>query len=117
MTWAESKGTGLGLRRWVTRKGILWSFISVDIVTTGMQATGAGIVGRSTSKKKDPSIGNNILLAGLAIQCMAFLLFFIFFTIVVVVVGGEDLSEEKSVHFDFDVCELIGVFEDVVPFA
>ena len=83
MTWAESKGTGLGLRRWVTRKGILWSFVSFGIGTTGMQDTGAGIVGRSTSKKRDPSIGNNISLAGLVVQCAAFWMFLMLLTIVV----------------------------------
>lgn len=67
----------------MTRKGILWSFVSFGIGTTGMQDTGAGIVGRSTSKKRDPSIGNNISLAGLVVQCAAFWMFLMLLTIVV----------------------------------
>jgi hypothetical protein len=72
IAWAEASGTNLGYRWWMKRKIILWPFISADIMTTVMQVTGAGMIGGATSKQKDPTTANNILLSGLVIRSVAF---------------------------------------------
>lgn len=83
ITWAEAEGTDISSRsRFLRRKFILWTFISIDAVTTIMQVTGAGMIGGSTSKQKDPATGNNVLLAGLAIQTAAFSIFLVLLTVV-----------------------------------
>ena len=56
-------------------KIVLWVFITADVVTTIMQITGAALIGAKTSKHKDPTAANDILLAGLAIQSFCFVLF------------------------------------------
>ncbi|CZR59173.1 related to YER185w, Rta1p [Phialocephala subalpina] len=77
IAWAEPHGLRFGDgSRWCLRKrGILWFFISVDVFTTILQVTGAAMIGSKTSKQEDPTTANNILLAGLAIQSFAFLIF------------------------------------------
>jgi hypothetical protein len=83
ITWAEAEGTDISNRsRFLRRKFILLTFISVDVVTTAMQVTGAGIIGGATSKQKDPTTGNNVLLAGLAIQTAAFAVFLVLLIVV-----------------------------------
>jgi hypothetical protein len=63
---------------------VLWIFISSDVITTIIQILGAALIGSAESKQKDPTLGKNILLAGLAIQVFDFLIFLtmlsIFFT-------------------------------------
>lgn len=54
---------------------ILWTFISSDLICTLLQVTGASLVGNRTSKQKDPTNVNRILIAGLAVQLVSFLLF------------------------------------------
>jgi len=71
------------------KKVILWTFISIDVVTTVMQVAGAGLIGSSTSKQKDPSTGNNILLAGLAIQMTAFAIYLSLLTVVIFSLFGN----------------------------
>ena len=51
---------------------LLWVFIVADIVTTIIQVTGAGLIGSTTSKHKDPTTPNNIVLAGIAVQTFFF---------------------------------------------
>lgn len=80
ITWAASIGfddaaDSKERRWWLSPKLILWGFITTDVVTTVMQIAGAAIVGSSESNGKDPTKGNNILLAGLAIQTLSFTIF------------------------------------------
>lgn len=58
-------------------KKILWIFVTSDVVTTIMQICGAALIGSTQSNRKDPNTGNNILLAGLAIQVFDFFIFLI----------------------------------------
>jgi hypothetical protein len=80
--WSRSEG--YVSRAWYLKpKAILWLFISADVITTIMQIAGAALVGVSQSKKGEtsltPDVGNNILLAGLAIQTAAFTLYLILY--------------------------------------
>ena len=56
-------------------KLILWIFIVCDVVATIVQIAGAALVGSAYSNQKDPTIPNNILLAGLAFQVFSFAMF------------------------------------------
>lgn len=58
-------------------KAVLWIFITSDVATTIMQICGAALIGSAQSNRKDPNTGNNILLAGLAIQVFDFFIFLI----------------------------------------
>ena len=90
ITWAESEGTDISSRsRFLKRNFILWTFISIDVVTTIMQVTGAGMIGGATSKQKDPTTANNVLLAGLATQTAAFAIFLILLTVVTFAICGN----------------------------
>ena len=60
---------------WLSPRLILWGFITADVLTTIMQIAGAALVGSSESNGKDPHTGNNILLAGLAVQTVSFTMF------------------------------------------
>lgn len=62
-------------RWWLSRKLILWGFIAADVLTTTMQIAGAALVGSSESNEKNPAAGNDILLAGLALQTLSFTAF------------------------------------------
>ncbi|KAF1993934.1 RTA1 like protein [Amniculicola lignicola CBS 123094] len=62
-------------------KLILWIFITCDVISTVVQIVGAALIGVYESNQKDPSTGNNILLAGLAFQAFSFLIFIILFSI------------------------------------
>ncbi|KAL8750457.1 MAG: hypothetical protein Q9184_006420, partial [Pyrenodesmia sp. 2 TL-2023] len=66
---------------WLAPKVILWGFVTVDILTTIMQIAGAALIGSSQSNQKDPTTGNNILLAGLAIQSFSFTVFLVVLTL------------------------------------
>lgn len=74
IAWAKSNGHAVD-RWWLAPKPILWGFLTVDVVTTIMQITGAALIGSSQSNMKDPTTGNNILLAGLAMQSFSFTVF------------------------------------------
>ncbi|KUJ19892.1 RTA1-domain-containing protein [Mollisia scopiformis] len=88
ISWADHHGLRVGNGKyWVLRrKVILWWFISVDVVTTIVQVTGAGLIGGKTSKQEDPTTANNILLAGLAIQSFAFLIFLLLLVVIIVTI-------------------------------
>ena len=47
-------------------------FVTLDVLTTGIQIAGAALIGTAESNQKSPSTANNILLAGLAIQVFSF---------------------------------------------
>lgn len=49
-------------------KVILWFFITSDVIATITQVAGAALIGVASSKRKDPTTANNILLGGLAYQ-------------------------------------------------
>ena len=72
--WAEDEGVQLHSRI-LSRKFILWTFITADVVCTGVQIAGAALIGSRESKHKDPKVANDILLAGLAIQSFFFLIY------------------------------------------
>ncbi|KAL8868166.1 MAG: hypothetical protein Q9174_005167 [Haloplaca sp. 1 TL-2023] len=86
--WAKS--VGYTLDQWHLRpKLILWGFVTVDIVTTIMQITGAALIGKSQSDRKDPTTGNNILLAGLVIQSFSFTIFLAVWTLFRIALGSD----------------------------
>ena len=72
--WAQDEGVQLQSRI-LSRKFILWTFITADAVCTGVQIAGAALIGTRESKHKDPKVANDILLAGLAIQSFFFLVY------------------------------------------
>ena len=59
----------------LSRKAILWLFITCDAIATLIQITGASLVGSVYSNGKDPNVPNKILLAGLIFQVAAFAVF------------------------------------------
>ncbi|KAL8833575.1 MAG: hypothetical protein Q9170_004190 [Blastenia crenularia] len=80
IAWAKSNG--FVLNQWWFAPGlILWGFVTVDILTTVLQIAGAALVGSSESNQNDPTKGNNILLAGLAIQSFSFTAFLMVLTL------------------------------------
>ena len=52
-------------------------FIPCDFVSLLLQAAGGGLASTASHQNKDPSVGNNIMIAGLAIQVVTLLLFII----------------------------------------
>ena len=62
---------------------ILAIFITFDVVTTIIQIAGAASIGTAESNGKDPAPANDALIAGLAIQTAAFLVFLIIFLVVI----------------------------------
>ena len=66
---------GSKLKRFLRPKGILWVFITSDVVCTIMQIAGAALIGVKESNSESPTTANNILLAGLAVQSFTFLIF------------------------------------------
>jgi hypothetical protein len=94
--WADSEGTEISSRsRVLRRKFILWTFITIDVATTIMQVTGAGMIGGATSKQKDPTTANNILLAGLAIQTAAFAIFLVLLIVATFAICGNKRLTDK----------------------
>ena len=79
ITWTTVSGFDLasagGVARAIKPKWILWGFVSCDVVATIIQVAGAALIGASESNGKDPTVPNNILLAGLAFQTFAFTIF------------------------------------------
>jgi hypothetical protein len=56
---------------------ILIVFVVCDVIATGVQVAGAGLIGAAESNGKDPTTPNNILLAGLAFQVFTFFVFLV----------------------------------------
>lgn len=56
---------------------ILWFFVVSDVIATGVQVTGAALIGVRESNKQDPTTANNILLGGLAYQVFSLAVFVI----------------------------------------
>lgn len=56
-------------------KWILAIFITSDAVCTAVQICGAALIGVAKSNDQDATKGNNILLAGLAVQVLVFFIF------------------------------------------
>jgi hypothetical protein len=52
-------------------------FIPCDITSLVLQAVGGGIASVKTNENEDPTVGNNIMLAGLAFQVATLLIFII----------------------------------------
>ncbi|KAI9723903.1 MAG: hypothetical protein M1828_004022 [Chrysothrix sp. TS-e1954] len=85
-------------RNWLSRKPILFLFISIDAVTTILQVTGAGLVGHSESNGGDPTIGNNILTAGLAVQTAAFTCFISLLVAFRISVGRDPQIDQRLIQ-------------------
>lgn len=86
ITWADRHGFSAphrgsekkrGLRRWLHPKGILWGFVTCDVISTVIQVAGAALIGSKESKHTSATVPNNILLAGLAFQTFAFTIFLV----------------------------------------
>ncbi|KAI9652159.1 MAG: hypothetical protein M1829_001830 [Trizodia sp. TS-e1964] len=60
-------------------KLILYFFIGCDVLATVVQVAGAASIGSAESSGNDPTTANHILLAGLAFQVFAFLVFVVLF--------------------------------------
>ncbi|KAI9700924.1 MAG: hypothetical protein M1820_006685 [Bogoriella megaspora] len=75
IAWAAFEGYEVDARRWIKPKLILWGFLSFDIGTTILQIAGASLIGVRTSNHEDSTGANNILLAGLIVQSIAFFTF------------------------------------------
>lgn len=61
-------------------RAILRIFIASDVVATATQITGAALIGVRQGNREDPTIGSDILLAGLAFQVFAMGIFVILTT-------------------------------------
>ncbi|KAI9851471.1 MAG: hypothetical protein M1838_003546 [Thelocarpon superellum] len=73
--WAETEGFDVQSRRHLRPKVILWIFITIDAFTTIMQIAGAASIGTAESNGQSPDEANDVLLAGLAVQSFAFIIF------------------------------------------
>jgi hypothetical protein len=65
--------------KWTGKQGksILITFVSFDVVCTIAQVGGAGGIGAATSNGRDPSGANKAIIAGLAVQTAALLVFLV----------------------------------------
>ena len=102
IAWAATIGvngaSGEKKRRWwLSPKVILWGFITADVLTTIMQIAGAAIVGSSESNSKNPNTGNNILLAGLAMQTFSFTFFLLVLMLFRISLGKDVDARSKDV--------------------
>ena len=61
----------------LSRRKIIWIFVTSDVLATLAQVAGAALIGKSESNSESPDTGNNILLAGLCVQVFSFLIFLI----------------------------------------
>lgn len=61
----------------LSKRIILWFFITSDVIATITQVAGAALIGVAESNDKSPDKANNILLAGLVYQVFTFLLFLV----------------------------------------
>lgn len=59
------------------RRQIIAIFVASDVGATITQVAGAALIGSAESNSRSPATGNNILLAGLAVQVVSFLLFLV----------------------------------------
>ncbi|KAL8673077.1 MAG: hypothetical protein Q9168_002500 [Polycauliona sp. 1 TL-2023] len=80
----------------LSKKTILGIFITADVIATIVQVAGAALIGVSESNRKSPATGNNILLAGLAFQVFAFLVFLILLFIFIRKAGKVMLSTDTA---------------------
>ncbi|KAH7321608.1 RTA1 like protein-domain-containing protein [Rhexocercosporidium sp. MPI-PUGE-AT-0058] len=95
--WATDAGLDLSTRTVLLRKKVvLWTFITIDIFCTILQITGAGLIGGATSKGKDPSTANNILLSGLAIQTAAYFVYLLLLAVVITAIYRDSGMVQKA---------------------
>lgn len=90
---ASACGYDTTLRPWLNPKWILGGFITVDAVTTVLQIVGAALIGSFESKGKDPAKGNNILLAGLAMQSLALTVFISLVVLLRISIGRDEATK------------------------
>jgi hypothetical protein len=77
IAWAIAAGYNEKENKWLRPRAILWGFVTCDVISTVVQVAGAASIGRAESNRKDPTTPNHILLAGLAFQSFAFLIFLV----------------------------------------
>ncbi|KAL5319621.1 hypothetical protein ACEPPN_012676 [Leptodophora sp. 'Broadleaf-Isolate-01'] len=95
--WVADSGLDLGTRTvLLRRKVVLWTFITIDVLCTILQITGAGLIGGATSKGKDPSTANNVLLSGLAIQTAAYFVYLLLLTVVIAAIYRDHGMVQKA---------------------
>jgi hypothetical protein len=97
ISWARSIGFDEKRTKWLAPKAILWGFVSCDIISTVMQVAGAALIGHAESNRKDATTPNNILLAGLAFQSFAFLVFLMLLGLFI-----GSLRSDRSIGPSFD---------------
>ncbi|KAK8869655.1 hypothetical protein IAR55_000223 [Kwoniella newhampshirensis] len=107
LTLAVNNLPGAGRLLVISPRKVLAFFVTADVLTTILQIIGAALIGSSESARVSgkhsfiaPEQANNILLAGLAIQCFSFLCFLAILTIAIarsirqrttLQMGNEDL--------------------------
>ena len=87
--WAGTEGLDVESRSYLRPKLLLWVFITADVVTSIVQIAGAALIGVAENKGDSPETANNILLAGLAIQTFAFLIFLALYTAFIIVFSRD----------------------------
>ncbi|KAI4268484.1 MAG: hypothetical protein L6R38_007831 [Xanthoria sp. 2 TBL-2021] len=87
--WAANVGFETPSGFLLRPKLLLWVFITADVVTSIVQIAGAALIGVAESNKDSPVTANNILLAGLAVQTAAFMLFLYLYTTFVFQLGRD----------------------------
>ena len=75
---------------------ILWTFITIDILSTITQIAGAALIGSYESNRKDPKKPNDILLAGLAIQTFSFTIYLMLLTLFRYAISKHSSSSSPS---------------------
>jgi hypothetical protein len=74
-----------------------------------MQVAGVAIVGKAKSGRKDPTMANNILLAGLAFQTIAFFIFLVVLGVFVAAwIRDRKIGLELGGKRPFVVCVICG---------
>lgn len=109
LEWARSAGYGEGSSKLLHPRLILWGFVACDVISTVMQVGGAAGVGKAESDRKDPTTPNNILLAGLAFQSFAFLVFLLVFGFSVFSIksGGINLGSIRQFVISLTIASLL----------
>ncbi|KAG9242448.1 RTA1 like protein-domain-containing protein [Calycina marina] len=95
LSWADKSESNFSRSWFLGKKFILWTFITIDVITTIIQVAGAALIGVAESNQDDSATANNILLVGLAIQCFAFLVYLLLLSIVTVKMLKSQVLKER----------------------
>lgn len=61
----------------ISPKAYLWIFVPFDVISLVLQGTGGGLSSVLSQEGKDPQIGSNVMIAGLAFQVFTLTLFMV----------------------------------------